>query len=175
MKIKKIHLEKFKRFTDLTIKDIPDGAKLVVLVGPNGCGKSSLFDAFKTWYRLNGYNNGTDNDYCKKDAEDPRQSYQLVDIEFDKDVSTVSELEKRKYFYFRTAYRNSPTVTVRALEKIKSPLDTADDKMMIENDFTVNDNYQRLIATTLSRVFDKGYDNVKVEVLREELIGKIRK
>lgn len=175
MKINKIHLEKFKRFTDLTIKDIPDGAKLVVLVGPNGCGKSSLFDAFKTWYRLNGYNNGTDNGYCKKDAEDPRQSYQLVDIEFDKDVSTVSELEKRKYFYFRTAYRNSPTVTVRALEKIKSPLDAPDDKMMIQNDSTVNDNYQRLIATTLSRVFDKGYNNVKVEVLREELIGKIRK
>lgn len=61
------------------------------------------------------------------------------------------------------------------MEKIKSPLDAPDDKMMIQNDSTVNDNYQRLIATTLSRVFDKGYNNVKVEVLREELIGKIRK
>lgn len=47
--------------------------------------------------------------------------------------------------------------------------------MMIENDFTVNDNYQRLVAETLSKVFAKEYDSVKVEELREELIGKIRK
>ncbi len=34
MKIKKIQLEKFKRFTNLTIENIPDTVKLVVLVGP---------------------------------------------------------------------------------------------------------------------------------------------
>lgn len=175
MKIKNIHLEKFKRFTDLTIKDISEEAKLVVLVGPNGCGKSSIFDAFKTWYRSNGYNYATDNGYCKKDIKDPRQSYDLVKIDFYKDVSNVSREEKRKYFYFRTAYRNSPNVTVRSLAKVESPLEHVDDKMMIQNDSTVNDNYQRLIAETLSKVFDKDYDSVKVEELREELIGKVRK
>ena len=65
MKIKEVHLEKFKRFTDLTIKDISKDAKLVVLIGPNGCGKSSIFDAFKTWYRINGYNNGTNRMYIR--------------------------------------------------------------------------------------------------------------
>lgn len=98
MKIRKIHLEEFKRFTDLTIKNIPQEAKLVVLVGPNGCGKSSLFDAFKTWYRLNGYNNGTNNVYCKKDIMDPRQSYELVNIDFHKDISNVSSEEKENIF-----------------------------------------------------------------------------
>lgn len=47
MKIKEVHIDKFKRFTNLTIKNIPQNAKLVMLLGPNGCGKSSLFDAFK--------------------------------------------------------------------------------------------------------------------------------
>lgn len=175
MKISKIHLEKFKRFTDLTIKNIPQETKLVVLAGPNGCGKSSVFDAFKTWHRLNGYNNATNNEYCKKDIMDPRESYQLVNIDFYKDVSNISMEEKRKYFYFRTAYRNSPNVTVSSLGKVNSPLEHADGKMMIENDSTVNDNYQRLVAETLSKVFSKDYNSVKVEELREELIGKIRK
>lgn len=55
MKLKEIHLKKFKRFTDLTITAIPSSARLVVLVGPNGCGKSSVFDAFKVWQLWKGY------------------------------------------------------------------------------------------------------------------------
>lgn len=47
MKIKSIKLKDFKRFTDLTIKEIPETAKLIVMIGPNGCGKSSVFDALK--------------------------------------------------------------------------------------------------------------------------------
>jgi len=38
MRITSIHLRNFKRFTDLVVRDIPDCAKLVVVVGPNGCG-----------------------------------------------------------------------------------------------------------------------------------------
>ncbi len=47
MKIKSIQLKNFKRFTDLTISDIPEKTKLVLLIGANGSGKSSLFDAFR--------------------------------------------------------------------------------------------------------------------------------
>lgn len=46
MKIKKIELKNFKRFTDLIISNIPDSSKLVLIIGSNGSGKSSLFDAF---------------------------------------------------------------------------------------------------------------------------------
>ena len=45
MKIKSIKLKNFKRFTDLTIEGLSETAKLVVMIGPNGCGKSSVFDA----------------------------------------------------------------------------------------------------------------------------------
>ena len=45
MYIKKIRLVDYKRFHDLTI-DLGDNPKrIVALVGPNGCGKSSIFDA----------------------------------------------------------------------------------------------------------------------------------
>src|SRR5581483_493558 len=47
MKIKSLQLKNFKRFTDLTIQDIPGHAKLVLLIGSNGSGKSSIFDALE--------------------------------------------------------------------------------------------------------------------------------
>lgn len=46
MKISKIELINFKRFTHLQINKIPGDAKLVLLIGSNGSGKSSVFDAF---------------------------------------------------------------------------------------------------------------------------------
>ena len=46
MRIKKVRLKNYKRFTELTIADLPETARLVVLVGPNGTGKSSVLDSF---------------------------------------------------------------------------------------------------------------------------------
>ena len=174
MKIKRVHLEKFKRFTDLTIEDVPDSAKLVVLVGPNGCGKSSLFDAFKTWHLLNGYGSGVDNDYCRKDRQDQRQSYNLIYVDFFGDISQYSQDQIREFFYFRTAYRNSPSISIRTLQTITSPLSNADGKMMIANDATVDDNYQRLMAATISDFFDKKNDEKTVRFLRDEILSEIR-
>ncbi len=47
MKIKSIQLKNFKRFTDLSIDGIPEHSKLVLLIGANGSGKSSVFDGFR--------------------------------------------------------------------------------------------------------------------------------
>ena len=46
MKISSVSLRSYKRFTHLVIDEIPETARLVVLIGPNGTGKSSIFDAF---------------------------------------------------------------------------------------------------------------------------------
>lgn len=174
MKIKKIHLEQFKRFTDLTIQSIPETAKLVVLLGPNGCGKSSVFDAFKTWHLLKGYCNGANNDYCKKISTDHRNSYDLVNIDFHNDISQFSQTQFHETFYFRTAYRNSPNISITSLNKLNSPLDTVDNRMMIQNDATVNDNYQRLISETLSQFYSESNDGKTVKELRDETLSRIR-
>jgi hypothetical protein len=46
MRIQSIHLQNFKRFSNLKIESLPETAKLVLLIGANGSGKSSVFDAF---------------------------------------------------------------------------------------------------------------------------------
>ena len=45
MRIKQIQLIKYKRFQDLTINLGERPERIIALVGPNGCGKSSVFDA----------------------------------------------------------------------------------------------------------------------------------
>ena len=49
MNVTRLHLANFKRFTDLTIdlSSCAGAPKLVLLIGANGSGKSSMFDAFE--------------------------------------------------------------------------------------------------------------------------------
>lgn len=49
MNVARLHLANFKRFTDLTIdlSSCAGAPKLVLLIGANGSGKSSVFDAFE--------------------------------------------------------------------------------------------------------------------------------
>ena len=75
MKIQQIHVTNLKRFTDLTIQNIPETTKLVVLVGPNGCGKTSLFEAFNHWSRFNSFGNiGEKSYYNKEDLLHPNDN-----------------------------------------------------------------------------------------------------
>lgn len=71
MKILRIELINFKRFTYLQIDKIPSDAKLVLLIGSNGSGKSSVFDAFdylsKGQFKGLPYNQEETDSYYRKD------------------------------------------------------------------------------------------------------------
>lgn len=53
MRIKTIRLNEYKRFFNLTIDLGNDPARIIALVGPNGCGKSSVFDGML--FLMNAY------------------------------------------------------------------------------------------------------------------------
>ena len=180
MKIKSIRMKKFKRFTDLTICNIPESAKLVVLVGPNGCGKTSVFEAFNQWYRRCGWNMGI-NDflYFEKSSLSTNLEQNYFDI-YDRiqvEMHDLQQIEKKSQihgkFYFRSAYRNDPDFSIANLYKMGSPSEQLQDNLM-HTDTKVSENYQRLISKTMAGVYLKENDALNVKDLREKIIGRIQ-
>ncbi|GHT22423.1 hypothetical protein AGMMS49953_01220 [Endomicrobiia bacterium] len=171
MKISKVILKDFKRFTDLTISDLPETARLIVLVGPNGSGKTSLFEAFNYWYKLQCFGNLGEAIYCNKNTEinSSTNNRNKVNIEF-----WHTPQNFRGKFYFRTAYRNEPDFTVQNLNRQNDPTQSIKLNTLMQNDETVSENYQRLILQTLSELFKSSNNSKTALDLREELIGKIR-
>ncbi len=102
MKIQDIYIQHYKQFANLTVTGIHATAQLVVLVGPNGCGKTSLFEAFNYWYRWRGFNSAGDKMYSIKKEEgvdsigDWYQRVTRVDINFHD--ATFTNKEWHKFF-----------------------------------------------------------------------------
>lgn len=185
MKIKKIELNDFKRFTHLSVEDIPETTKLVVLVGPNGSGKTSFMEAMNHYHKYAGYGNVGDYHYLSKtgniDTLDPNSWYEyaskLVNVEFHNVTfpNAVGNNDNIKgHFYFRSAYRNEPDFQIKSMQKQQDPTKSIRLSSLIQNDQTVSANYQRLIANTITGVFDNANDTKAVATLRDELIGKIQ-
>lgn len=170
MRITSIRLRNFKRFTDLLIHNIPETAKLVVVVGPNGCGKSSLFDALLHWYRLKtGFGLNSDEVYYRKIADAPFGWDESVEVTVAGGIAP-----HRGSLYVRTAYRNDPDFSITGINRLNAPSEMIRLNRVIDNDQTVADNFQRLVYDTMASVYDVTNDSKTVAVLREELIGQIR-
>jgi len=170
MKISKIQLTKFRRFTQLTIEDLPESAKLIVLVGPNGSGKSSFFDALQLWSQLNSnFGWSGDSSYYAKSNDSSVGVHQRVALWVHGDADAV----KRGSFYFRSAYRNDPEFQSSSLSRHGPPEDEIRFRRMIEGDATVSQNYQRLASKAMEGVFSANDDNSTVGAFRASLIGEI--
>ena len=114
MKIEKIQLKNgYKRFHHLTIDLGNDPKRIVALVGPNGCGKSSVFDGMLYLNNAHGAigNKGNKNYEYHSMHKTPNFNHQNVEIEFDKGEYAAVRREKKKQgkentiFSFRSPYR----------------------------------------------------------------------
>jgi AAA15 family ATPase/GTPase len=152
MKIKSLQLKNFKRFTDLTIEGIPENARLVLLIGSNGSGKSSVFDAFNRLGRLGAEGAPTKgsvwytemNSYYRKDRNNNFNTY----VEFidgssinQSDLTSTTDYDLGKKFIGRSSIRILSTIpTETSLELMKRDLDNP--ATVIENDTKfINDVY----------------------------------
>ena len=170
MKIKSIHLTNFKRFTNLEIANIPETCKLVILIGPNGCGKSSLFDGLLTWYSAIGnFGNHGDEKYSRKSVEVDFNWQNSVAVQFYGDVQPT-----KGSLYVRSAYRNDPNFSMSNISAPESPEAHMRFRKMIDNDQTVGLNFQRLVYESTSALYSEVNDQRTVKELRQELVGEIQ-
>jgi len=159
MKIKKLQLKNgYKRFHDLTIDLGNEPARIVALVGPNGCGKSSVFDALiyhcKAYGAVFGKSNNTGDAKYHFMPGFETNNYQSIKIEFS-DGRKYDDLWRELHekglgntiFSFRSSYRYNSIVDIKeiraveAIEKNNVGASTSSDV-----DQRMEDNYRRLLA-----------------------------
>ena len=173
MRIRDIYLTGFKRFTDLTIEGIPDTAKLVILVGPSGSGKSALLDAINAWAK--DYRYGYDLEYYRKDGQStnsgPSERFETLGVSINADdyPSNLGEA-----CYMRSAYRHTPKFTVSTMQKIDESIYSRDqgERNSSTTDAEVERNYQRVYRQIVREVM--GPEERTNVHIREKVIGQVR-
>lgn len=154
MKIKKIQLKNgYKRFHDLTIDLGTNPKKIIALVGPNGCGKSSVLDGLlfhNSAYNHIGNKGGKDHNYHSM-TQTPNFDWQNVIIEFDLGkFAHLKELRQKNgtentMFSFRSPYRYNNNLKInesRATTEIR--LNNYGASFSVDLDDKMEENYRRL-------------------------------
>lgn len=175
VRLKEIHLKAFKRFTDTHIQDLPASARLIVLAGANGSGKSSLFDGLKTWHWVNGaIGSQWDETYGAKVGAPAIGWSEHVHVEFHEPLPDGPE-ERKKLVYVRSAFRNEADFNVTSFNTPPPVLDNPRVHRLIDNDQTVSDNFQRLLMATIRGIYsDDIPDETPKGEVRDLIIGKVR-
>ena len=150
MRIERVHLKNYKRFTELVIADLPGTARLVVLVGPNGTGKSSVFDSFllKAGAAANNYRLEGDKEQYYEKIPASRTTHQVaarVTIQF----HGGGPVDWAAAFQVRSAYRSESDFQIN---EIRTTLPThAGSRItrIIDHDVSVSKNYERMVWKSL--------------------------
>lgn len=155
MRISSLRLTNFKRFTDLTVENIPADTKLVLLIGSNGSGKSSVFDAFRC-AQINSM--VISNYYAKNNFEPTILIKDHSERPFIYSYNEGSNHSKgaANSLYGRTSFRHLPRLTqTRSATKMKSV------SLEEESQFINKDN-----------LFEIDIDTISERVIRDVFINK---
>jgi AAA15 family ATPase/GTPase len=185
MKIKSLQLKNFKRFTDLTLQDIPENAKLVLLIGSNGSGKSSVFDAFELFsdliHRSQSQTMNPMNFSGGKDYQYYHKGNSLLDINLNftnnhircyfKDFNSGFVDKKAKFlpnaFYGRSAVRYLSRLTKTSIgETINIAKDADKPNYYIDEDKRFSNDIDLLIKDVVDKIF-KGINTDSTQQLDE--------
>ena len=184
MRIKSVHLNNYKRFTDLLIHGIPDSARLVVMIGPNGTGKSSVFDAFllksqggRSNFDLSAQLDNIYHGYYLKDPYIPIASRYTQDVRDSIKVEFHSgEPAEDKWpllFRIRSPYRNEADFRLTALERPTQEIWQV--QRIIDPDESVSENYRWLAWQTIEDIHGKSLGEMTIEEYSENFLGILQR
>ena len=182
LRIKSVHLKGYKRFKDLRIQDIPEEAKLVVLMGPNGIGKSCIFDAFLLKSRPPGRNymlEGERSNYYPHEPEDIRGIRTTDDVREKIDVEfhgfTPSDDDWPELFHIRSPYRNQPDLEESTISRPNDVTKQQRFERIIDADNAVSENFSRLMFVRDEFIERKGSRHTNLGSYRDNFIKKLQK
>lgn len=179
MRIKKIQLKNgYKRFHDLTI-DLGDNPKrIIALVGPNGCGKSSVLDGMlfhNSAYHTIGDKGRKDHNYHSM-TQTPNFDYRNIIIQFDEgEFSTIKQARREQgtentIFSFRSPYRYNSNLKVfesRATQELRLNYYGAGSSADLDD--KMEENYRRLSIKFNRYLKDNSstatYDSAKAKII----------
>jgi AAA15 family ATPase/GTPase len=180
MFIKKIQLKNgYKRFHDLTIDLGETPARIVALVGPNGCGKSSVLDGLMflaNQYKRMGGGQDRANSYHSMSGVNS-MTYKDIDIQFATGSfdqvykSKLAQSKENTIFSFRSPYRYNSELKItqiNAVPEIKLNTYGAGDASSL--DAKMEDNYRRLHALFNSY---RDENDVKPSEAKIKIIGDL--
>lgn len=180
MRIRKLRLKNgYKRFHDLTIDLGGSPARIVALIGPNGCGKSSVLDGMLYYHGGHGKRLGIGRvgvEYHSMNS-DPAFNHTSVEIEFVE--GSYLEVHTRRaqmgmetaLFSFRSPYRYNNSLKVK---ETRATVDIRLNSYGASNasalDGKMEESYRRLLAMTNN--YMEQHD-VKPSEARELIIGEL--
>ena len=180
MNIEKLRVKNFKRFTDLEIdlSSCQAPPKLVLLIGANGSGKSSVFDAFE--YISAPHKQGIRNHYVdyfeKSSGTESSVSITLgggVALTRSKEIRTVTtprNWNSRSAFYGRSSFRTVPELRPRG----RSPANVASDsdrpQRFIEHDIRFDTDISEVTEKILREVWGEDFNS---ETMRARFVDPI--
>ena len=168
MNVKKLRLVNFKRFADLTVdlSSLEKAPKLILLIGANGTGKSSLFDAFEYLSGPLKGDYGNYLEYTKKDRTvDTTVScslgggFEITRSNASQAVTAPGSWNAVSAFYGRSSFRTIPELR----DSRRGAMDIADDgdrpRRYIDHDTRFETDISQMTRRVLEEVWGPKFDS----------------